>query len=88
MIELTFLKQLMITRQANQKSAIFVDMAKVQTYICNECPDLLMMSMNFSNIAILNIKRADYHCIINGSSRNKAINLMQNINLIGNSKTL
>ena len=37
--------------------------------------------MNVSNIAILNIKCADYCCIISGISKSKAINLMQNINL-------
>ena len=34
--------------------------------------------MNFSDIAILNIKRADYHCIVRGISKNVTINLMQN----------
>ena len=35
-----------------------------QPNVCNRCHDLLMMSMNLSDIAILNIKRSDYHCII------------------------
>ena len=33
---------------------------KSQPYVCNRCHDLLMMSMNFSDIAILKIKNADY----------------------------
>ena len=37
---------------------------KFQTNVCNRCYDLLMMSMNFSDIAILNIKGSDYRCII------------------------
>ena len=37
---------------------------KSQPNICNGCHDLLMMSMNVSDIAILNIKGSDYHCII------------------------
>ena len=37
-----------------------------------------MMCMNFSDIAILNIKRADYHCIVRGISKNETVNLMQN----------
>ena len=37
---------------------------KFQPNICNRCHDLLMMSMNFSDIAILNIKGSDYCCII------------------------
>ena len=37
-----------------------------------------MMSMNPSNIAILNINASDYRCIISGIRKNEAINLMQN----------
>ena len=37
---------------------------KFQPNICNRCHDLLMMSMNVSGIAILNIKGSDYCCII------------------------
>ena len=47
---------------------------KDQPNVCNRCHDLLMMSMNLSNIAILNIKGSDYYCIINGNSKSKAIN--------------
>ena len=42
---------------------------KFQPNVCNRCHDLLMMSMNLSNIAILNIKGSDYHCIISGISK-------------------
>ena len=38
--------------------------------------------MNLSDIAILNIKGFDYHCIISGISKNEAINFMQNTDLI------
>ena len=54
---------------------------KFQPNVCNGCHDLLMMPMNLSDIAILNIKSADYRCIISGISKNEAINLMQNIDL-------
>ena len=37
--------------------------------------------MNLSDIAILNIKGSDYHCIISRISKNKAINLLQNLKL-------
>ena len=40
-----------------------------------------MMSMNLSDIAILNIKGSDYCCIISLISKNEAINLMQNADL-------
>ena len=46
-----------------------------------------MMSMNLSNIAILNIKGSDYHSIVNLISKNEAINLMENANLTEKSGT-
>ena len=49
---------------------------KFQPNVCSGCHDLLMISMNLSDIAILNIKSADYCCIISGISKSEAINLM------------
>ena len=40
------------------------------------------MSMNLSDIAILNIQGSDYWCIVSLISKNEAINLMQNADLI------
>ena len=40
-----------------------------------------MMSMNPSDITILNIHSADYFCIISRNSKSEAINSMQNIDL-------
>ena len=54
---------------------------KFQTNVCNGCYDWLMMSMNLSNIAILNIKSDDYCCIISKIRKSEAINLMQNSDL-------
>ena len=77
----------MLIRQANQECDIyhywyFLDKGfKFQSNLCNRCRDLVMMSMNLSNIAILNIKGADYCCIISGNNKSEAINLMQNTNL-------
>ena len=61
---------------------------KFQPNVCNRCHYLLMMSMNLNDIAILNIKSADYPCVINGISKSEAINLMQNIDLTAKSGTL
>ena len=47
-----------------------------------------MMSMNLSDIATLNIKGSDYHCIISLISKNEAISLMQNVDLTEKSRTL
>ena len=44
--------------------------------------------MNFSDIAILNIKGSDYRCIFSLISKNEAINLMQNADLTEKSSTL
>ena len=47
-----------------------------------------MMSMNLSDIAILNIKGSDYRYVISLISKNEAINLMQNADLTEKSRTL
>ena len=54
---------------------------KFQTNVCNRCHDLLIMFVNLSDIAILNIKGSDYCCIISLISKNEAINLLQNADL-------
>ena len=50
-----------------------------QQNVCNRCHDLLM-SMNFRDIAILNIRSSDYGCIISGVRKNEAIDIMQDTN--------
>ena len=54
---------------------------KFQPNFWNGCHDLLMLSMNLSDIGILNIKGSDYHCIISLISKKKVINLMENADL-------
>ena len=54
---------------------------KFQANFCNRCHDLLKMSMNLSDIAILNIKGSDYRCIISLISNNETENVMQNADL-------
>ena len=49
---------------------------KFQRNVCNGCHDSLMMSMNLSDITILNIKSADYRCIISRTSKIEPINLI------------
>ena len=61
---------------------------RFQPNVCNSCHDLLMMSMNLSDIATLNIKCSDYRCIISLISKIEAIKLMQNANLTEKSGTL
>ena len=59
-----------------------------QSYVCNRFHDSVMMSINFSNIAISNIKGSDYHCIINKISKSEATNLTKNINFTKKSRAL
>ena len=54
---------------------------KFQPNVCNTCYDLLMMSMNLSNIATSNIKGSDYSCFISLINKTEAIILMQNTDL-------
>ena len=47
-----------------------------------------MMSINLSDIAILNIEGSDYRCNVSLINKNEAINLMQNAALTEQSRTL
>ena len=49
---------------------------KFQTNFCNRWGYLLMMSIHLSDIAILNIKDADFCCIISRICKIEDINLM------------
>ena len=59
---------------------------KFQPNVCDRCHDLLMMSVNLSDIAILNIKGSDCCCIISLISKNEGINLLQNADLTEKAK--
>ena len=61
---------------------------KFQLYVCNGCHDVLMMSMNFSNIVILKNHDVDYRFIINGVITSEAVNLLQKADLNKESGTL
>ena len=47
-----------------------------------------MMSTKLSDIAILNIKGADYYCIISRINKSEVTKLMQNINLTTKCETI
>ena len=61
---------------------------KFQPNVCNRCHDLLMMSINLSDIVILNIKGSDYCCAISLIRKNEVTNLLQNADLTKTSGTL
>ena len=54
---------------------------KFQPDVCSGCNDVLVTSMNLSNIAILNIQGDDSRSIISGVTKSEAINVIQNIDL-------
>ena len=54
---------------------------KFQSNVWNRCHGLIMMSVNLSDIAILNIKGSHFCCIISLISKNEATSLMQNADL-------
>ena len=61
---------------------------KFQPYVCNKSHDLLMVSMNLSDTAFLNIKSSDFCCAVKRISKSEAIKLLQNIGLSEISGTL
>ena len=71
MIELTFLKVLMLINKYIKKVQylpLFVFFAHMQ---CNHY--FLMMFINLNDIAILNLRGVDYHCGINGISKSDSV---------------
>ena len=91
MIELTFLKELMLIKQVYQKSVLFVTIGIIalsfnQMFVVGAMKSL--MSINLSNIAILNIKGSDYHCIVGLIIKNEAIKLMEKADLTETSGAL
>ena len=53
----------------------------LEPYICNVFHNVLMMSVNLNDIAILNKSDVDYLCIRNGFNKRDAVNLLQNADL-------
>ena len=69
----------MLIRQVNQKSALFVTTGifSIKGLSFNQ----MSVSMDLSNIAILNIHGANYCCIISRISKSEAINLLKKVDL-------
>ena len=83
MIELTLLEGIDVKKKSESKECDichhwdFLDKGfEFQSYVCNECHDLLMMSINLSDNTVLNIHGANGHCIISDISKNEAVNLL------------
>ena len=66
----------------------FKFLPKFQPKFISRCHDLLMMSINLSNIAISNFKGSDCRFFISLISKNKTVTLIQNADLTEKSRTL
>ena len=51
---------------------------KFEPHVCNKCHDVLMTAYELKNIAILNVKEVDFRCILQGISRDEAVNKLNN----------
>ena len=69
----------MLIRQVNQKSALFVTTGifSIKGLSFNQ----MSVSMDLSDIAVLNIHGANYCCIISRISKSEAINLLKKVDL-------
>ena len=59
-----------------------------QPYLCNGCQDLMQKAMNFNDVAIASVKGNDYGIHFWYMSKNDAISIMHNSNLIDKKSTL
>ena len=55
---------------------------KYEPYLCNGCHDLKQKSMSFNNVAIVYVKRNAYRIHFWYMSKNDAISIMSNFNLV------
>ena len=55
---------------------------KFQPYLCNGCHGVSMMAYELKNIAISDAKGVDYRCILWGTSRDEAVNRLNNSVLV------
>ena len=51
---------------------------KFELHVYNKCHDILMTAYELKNIAILNVKGADFRCILWGISKDEAVNWLNN----------
>ena len=77
-----------ISQVLNQKNVIFVTIGifrqklSYQPHLCNNCHDLIQKAMSFDDVAIVSIKDSDYRIHFWYMSKDDAISIMNNSNLI------
>ena len=90
MIESIFLKELILIKQARQKSVIFVTIGwyfkdigfKHEPYLCNGCHDLMQKVVSFNNVAIVYVKGSAYRINFWYMSKDDATDIINGSNLV------
>ena len=59
-----------------------------ESHLCNGCHDLMQKAMSFNDVAIVSIKGSDYRIHFWYMSKDDAITIMHNSNLIDKNGTL
>ena len=54
----------------------------LETYLCNGCHDLMQKALSFNNVAIVYVKGSAYRIHFWYMSKDDAINIMNNSNLV------
>ena len=68
---------------------VFLDLGlKFQSFFCNGCHDVLVMSVDISSIVVLDIHYVDYCGIIVGITKSEAIDLIKNTDVSKKSRSL
>ena len=85
MKELTFLKELILIGQINQKNVILVIIRvfldknfRYEPYLSNGCHDLMQKAVSFNDVAVVSIKESDYRIHFWYMSKSDANNLLNN----------
>ena len=90
MKKLILQKELALIKQVHQKNECFVIIGILKIFVISlnhrfvmvittVITIVIMMTANIlNNIAILNVKGVDYRCILWGTSKNEAVNILNN----------
>ena len=54
---------------------------KKESYLCNDCHDLMQNTVNFNNVAIVSVKGSDYRILFWYMSKDYPVNIMNSSNL-------
>ena len=78
----------MLIKRGHQKNVIFATIGiskywfKYVAYLCNDCHVLMQKAMSFNNVAIIYVKESAYIIHFWYMSKDDAISIMKNSNLL------